>query len=510
MLTPRFTVSQEEDVVIIEIEAPFAHVKDTEVFMEGNLFTFHSSPYYLRLHFSGCIVENEKASAKFDADKRGFVVHAPKVNSGEHFENLDMLTSLLLPKGERNVHKNIEEIYAEVENDEDDVGTDIDWFVSQEMPGEDVVSCGSRYGFANKHLGVFTRLQSELSEVVDVQDPDAKSAVQRSAERKSQEQKDFDDNHYLADMFEEDESLAHVLDMKSPALFGPNDLDQEQKDLMLNLKPKFFKLDPPEMREAGLALVDVMFAFCYERRTTVGEGSVESGWCISKLSSSLSWLERHTSLKETVVTCMRRSLCYPLYRNWRLSCQVLDDLHWLFRAGRKHLVKALLQVHQMLLESEPRYILNQLYIDDMCMWLQQVDEPVISGLSDALQVLTVTKEDVGLDLVELEAAAGLVLAETQSQQKDLADTMGGLALDSDDSEDSESSSDSDDDSSSSDSEETDSEDTDTDSEDDIKSRGEDGTSAKSEHGDDMKGGHGDANSENETNDKGTCITGDGR
>ncbi|KAF0295648.1 Ubiquitin carboxyl-terminal hydrolase 19 [Amphibalanus amphitrite] len=135
---------------------------------------------------------------------------------------------------------------------------------------------------------------------------------------------------------------------------------------------------------------------------------------------------------------------------------------------RKHLVKALLQVHQMLLESEPRYILNQLYIDDMCMWLQQVDEPVISGLSDALQALTVTKEDVSLDLVELEAAAGLVLAETQSQQKDLADTMGGLALDSDDSEDSESSSDSDDDSSSSDSEETDSEeDTDTDSEDDT-------------------------------------------
>ncbi|KAF0288001.1 Ubiquitin carboxyl-terminal hydrolase 19 [Amphibalanus amphitrite] len=83
---------------------------------------------------------------------------------------------------------------------------------------------------------------------------------------------------------------------------------------------------------------------------------------------------------------------------------------------RKHLVKALLQVHQMLLESEPRYILNQLYIDDMCMWLQQVDEPVISGLSDALQALTVTKEDVGLDLVELEAAAGLVLAETHDRR----------------------------------------------------------------------------------------------
>ena len=420
------------------------------------MFTFHSAPYYLRLHFSGCIVENKKASAKFDADKKGFVIRAPKVNSGESFENLDMLTALLLPKGERNVCKNIEELYNEVEND-DDIGTDIDWFVTQEMPGEDAVSSGSKYGFANEHLGVFTRLQSELSEVVDVQDPDRKTASERLAERKNQETTDFDDGHYLADMFEEDDSLAHIYDVKSSELVGSTDLTQEQKDLMLNLKPKAFKLTSSEMREAGLMLVDVMFAFCYDRRTTGGEGNVESGWCISKLSSTLSWLERHTSLKETVVTCIRRSLCYPLYRNWKLSCQVLDDLRWLFAAGRKQMVKALLQVHQMLLESEPRYILNQLYIDDMCMWLQQVDEAVIAGLCDALQTLTVTKEEVGLDLVELEAAAGLVLAETQSEKTDLADTMGGLALDSDDSANSESSTDSDDDSSSSDSESTDSE-----------------------------------------------------
>lgn len=448
MLTPRFSVSQDEDFVIIEIEAPFAHVKETEVFMEENLFTFHSLPYYLRLHFSGCIVENDRATAKFDADKKGFVIHAPKVNSGEKFENLDMLTSLLLPKGEKNVSKNIEELYAG--EGEDEVGSEIDWFVTQEMPTEDTVSSGSKYGFANQHLGVFTRLQSELSEVIDVQDPDEKSAVQRSSERKDEEKKDFDEDHYLADRSEEDESLAHLYVTKSADLVGMEDLTQDEKDLMLKLKPKFFKMTSGELREAGLVLVDVMFAYCYDRRTTEGEGNVESGWCVSKLSSSLAWLERHTSLKETVVACIRRSLCFPLYRNWNLSCLVLEDLQCLFKAGRKQLVKALLQVHQMLLESEPRYILNQLYIDDMCMWIQQVDEVVITSLCDALQSLSVTKEDIGLDLVELDAAADMVLAEVR---KDLAADMVGLTLDSDDSDDSEedsdSSTDSDDDTSSS-------------------------------------------------------------
>ncbi|XP_037070848.1 protein SHQ1 homolog [Pollicipes pollicipes] len=439
MLTPRFSITQDDEHVVIEVEAPFAHVKETEVFMEGNLFTFHSAPYYLRLHFSGCIVENDKASAKFDPDKKGFIVHAPKVTRGETFKNLDMLTALLTPGGVRNVSKTIEELGDEAGfESHDDVGSEIDWFVTQEMPSNDEVCIGSRYGFANQHIGVFTRLQSELGEVIDVQDPDSKSALERSSERKSQESNDFNDDHYLADTMEEEETMGHLIQLTPAEVLGTDGLTQEQKDDMIKLKPQSFTMNACDLREAGLTLVDVLFAYCYDKRATGGESSVESGWCIAKLSSSLSWLERHSNLKDTVVTCMRRSLCYPLFRNWRLSSLVLDDTRWLFSRGRKHLLKALLDVRRMLLESDPRYILNQLYVDDMCVWIQHVDEAVIAGLSDALKSLSLDKCDVNLDLDELEAAANMVLQEGQMSGKDITDTLHGLTLDSDDSSDDDS------------------------------------------------------------------------
>jgi len=175
-----------------------------------------------------------------------------------------------------------------------------------------------------------------------------------------------------------------------------------------------------------------VFAFCYDKRTTGGESSVESGWCVAKLSSSLSWLERHTSLTDTLTTSFRRCLCYPLYRNWNLCNKVLDDTRWVFAQGRKQLLKALLEIHQLLLESEPRYILNQLYIDDMCVWIQQVDETVISSLREALDSVSVKKGDVGLDLEELEAAAGAVLEEGGGDAEDITGRLKGVNLDSDD------------------------------------------------------------------------------
>jgi hypothetical protein len=40
-----------------------------------------------------------------------------------------------------------------------------------------------------------------------------------------------------------------------------------------------------------LGVVDLLFAYAYDVRTTMGESTVESGWTIVKLSSQLSWLD---------------------------------------------------------------------------------------------------------------------------------------------------------------------------------------------------------------------------
>lgn len=48
MLTPRFELSQTETEILFVIHAPYANIKDTEVYVEDTDFRFSSTPYYLR------------------------------------------------------------------------------------------------------------------------------------------------------------------------------------------------------------------------------------------------------------------------------------------------------------------------------------------------------------------------------------------------------------------------------------------------------------------------------
>ena len=40
-----------------------------------------------------------------------------------------------------------------------------------------------------------------------------------------------------------------------------------------------------------LGLVDVIYAYAYDERTTMGEHTVESWWTVSRLSATLSWFD---------------------------------------------------------------------------------------------------------------------------------------------------------------------------------------------------------------------------
>ena len=52
-----------------------------------------------------------------------------------------------------------------------------------------------------------------------------------------------------------------------------------------------------QTRRALFGLVDLLLAVCYDVRVTAGEGSVESGWTIAKLSATLSWCDRFDSVR---------------------------------------------------------------------------------------------------------------------------------------------------------------------------------------------------------------------
>lgn len=300
MITPRFQLSQDDNNLYVTIHAPFSRVSDAEVYMDGSDFRFHSNPYYLRLNLPGDIVENDDAKAHFDAEKSEFKVICPKVIKGAHFKGLDMLSSLLQPKGERHLDgcQTGIEVVSEDAGTSDGEETEYDWFLEQKLepePSEESLLCSSTklsYGFGLKHSGLFSKLAEELHQVVDVANPDTQPLVERRAERLEQEKKEFNPEHYLADFFQTDniDSLL-VFEIPQDEDGSASEWNEAEHNLLRSFKHKEFLMDHDTVQSTYLGLVDILLAFCYDSRTTMCDPTVESAWTIAKISGTLSWLE---------------------------------------------------------------------------------------------------------------------------------------------------------------------------------------------------------------------------
>lgn len=66
-------------------------------------------------------------------------------------------------------------------------------------------------------------------------------------------------------------------------------LSQEEKECLKKLGNKEFLISKEDKAGVWLSLVDIVYAFAYNHRTTLGENHVESAWTINKLSATLSW-----------------------------------------------------------------------------------------------------------------------------------------------------------------------------------------------------------------------------
>lgn len=239
----------------------------------------------------------------------------------------------------------------------------------------------------------------------------------------------------------------------------------------------------PERFRLLLGLVSILYAYCYDHRTTGGEGNVESGWTMATLSPLLSWLDDdivpppavgagaapasslatgggaaeavaastagvaramaklglggggdtsagadadvdaateavrrlmlgdtvppaastapasdassnaapsassaslspvsvHPTIAATVTACMRRCLTYPYMRRWDLAQLVAMDAATLLMRGRRYVLRSLLHVRKVLAKEEHRYLLNVLFLNDYCVWIQ-----ALGGSGDAI------------------------------------------------------------------------------------------------------------------------------
>ncbi|XP_031840180.1 protein SHQ1 homolog isoform X2 [Nomia melanderi] len=426
MLTPRFEITQTDTEVTIIIYAPYANIKDTEVYVDGTDFRFYSTPYYLRLKLPGEIEENDTSFGSYDCEKGDFSLKFPKVNKGEHFENLDMITTLLAPpKKKNNIIPNIEVIgnpsansedINETSNENDSVVNDEstngdEWYMHQNNPTNilPLLTSSPKYGFANKISGALVAFESAwIKEIIDLPMPDTTPESERKCLREKRELSDFNEEHYLADLMQPECIEPYIKYVAEWETINKESisLNETEVDLLKELPNKEYLLNNDETYKLLLSLVDILFGSCYNDRTTLGENTVESSWTINKLSSTLSWFEEFADAEEVIRACFRRSVCYPLFRNWNLSLKVLEDVKKVVKLGKKYIIKRFCEIHNLFNNScEPRYILNQLYIKDYLVWLQTVHESSIESLNTLIADIQPCKEDMGFDLVELEQAA---------------------------------------------------------------------------------------------------------
>ena len=101
-----------------------------------------------------------------------------------------------------------------------------------------------------------------------------------------------------------------------------------------------------------------------------GEPCCESPWNIHKLSSTLSWFDSFTDLPTVLIACCRRTLIYPLIRSFQLAKKCLLDVMEILSKGKCAILQCLLQMRRLFLDEEHRYLLNTLYLNDYCLWIQ--------------------------------------------------------------------------------------------------------------------------------------------
>jgi protein SHQ1 len=309
-----------------------------------------------------------------------------------------------------------------VEEEEEEEEDEIDWCLEEVMPEAESLLTGEKYGFANHKSNIFSRLGEEVSLAIDLKDPDTKSRAERREERLSHETDTFDEDYYLSCLYEDRDTIEWLIHQNH--LYEQDDGDLDDTDLfdMKNLPIRSYLFDSREKKQLLFGLVDILFAYAYDWRTCEGEHTSESNWTMAKLSATLSWMETFHSIRDVIITCYRRALIFPLFRHHDLNVTVMKDVVAMMRKGRKSCLKRLLQIRRLFNQTpDCRYILNDLYISDYCVWVQRVKDKTFEKLASVVEqtMHDVGKADLGLDVDLLEKAASLTLLEQQGKSADV-------------------------------------------------------------------------------------------
>eukprot|EP00908_Phaeocystis_cordata_P003797 Transcript_14178.p1 GENE.Transcript_14178~~Transcript_14178.p1 ORF type:complete len:359 (+),score=139.52 Transcript_14178:46-1077(+) len=333
MITPHFEVSQDADFVEIRIRVPHLRMEDGEFYVQEHEFKFHLRPYFLRLTFRQLLTEDGRETASYDAAAGVLTVRIPKATPGEHFDDLGMLSELLR-KPERAAARRggpMIEVLSSTDNADGEEGEEggdddldeaiaADAEVEQALPCVDALCGRVRYGFNDAYTGVFVGLEAEG--VVQLREPERAEPRERRAARLEAEEAAFDADHYIADLMDDeqvqaalryqpwwclpppagtraggaagDDAGGEAEGASNGAAGGvaggeaaaerarPHDdegegvwlpLGSEEQQQLLQLPLKEFLMGAAQAQRARCGLADLLFAYCYDARTTEGGAS---------------------------------------------------------------------------------------------------------------------------------------------------------------------------------------------------------------------------------------------
>ncbi|TDH68074.1 hypothetical protein CCR75_007463 [Bremia lactucae] len=314
-----------------------------------------------------------------------------------------------------------------------------------ESSGVRVTAVMPTYGFNNAYSDFFRVWHGEVSEILSLPDPDETPLKDRSMLRESAEEQMFSIERYLLDVADQDDDMYYQLAMKyvpfwreypvtplpvsplnihngiqSLSLDNKNPLkplsvnatetpfsftDKEQELLRRLPKKEFLLFEHSEDEKIVLGgLVDILIGFVYDQLTTQGDSGVESAWTVSIISPTLSWLDSSADLRAVVRTTVRRMITFPFLRQYDLAIRCLQEASELLKRGKRVVLRALFALYQIFEKSETQYLLNALYLQDYCVWIQSVnDERLLRGSIELdTRIAAFSKKETHWALDELE------------------------------------------------------------------------------------------------------------
>jgi protein SHQ1 len=471
-ITPRFKISQTDAQIIIAIHIPHIRVSAStlDILVDGSDFHFHSSPYLLYLSFPGRLLDDaetlREAKASYDPSNQNGVVTVTIFKADEGFwKDLDLLGNLMnrngpVPASDGIPREKIQVLASSDHGNETALGEQqcTDDNNEGDFP-EDITAClKPHYGFLNMHHSVFSAYAREglATDMLEIPDPDETSPEDRRELRLESEAAMFEPERYLGDLYltsegnDEDADMifieafrmdthwekdASVDDLakgmeqletkdegvasKDTAQASPDFFNDDERQRLVenNAKiPALSKISPLQEESLLLSLVDILYAYAYDHRTTFGDSTCESSWTIVMLSPTLSWFESYTPPYDNISSAfrwsIRRALIYPYLRNFDfVARKLVKDVAMILSAGKRVVLRCLLQIQKTLDSSEFHYLFNKLYISPYISWIQMINDEDLASFASQVEKCvtdgdsTLSKSSLGLDLEMLEKKA---------------------------------------------------------------------------------------------------------